>query len=101
MKTGNNQSFVCYLLYGATRIRSNTPYRGNPRTLQVGCWIVHTVGPVIIEFFRVEIGQFKISSDKFANDSVRFKKVQPKFVVAIQKAMLNLKKSTAIQSKSS
>ena len=50
---------------------------------------IYTVGPVIIEFFRVEIGQFKISSDKFAKDSGRFKKVQPKFFVAIQKAMLN------------
>ena len=63
-------------------------------------FLLDTVGPVIIEFFRAEIGQFKISSDKFANDSVRLKKVQPKFAVAIHKAILNIKKSTAIQSKS-
>ena len=70
-------------------------------TLQALLQCITTIGPVIIEIFRFEIGQFKISSDKFANDSVQFKKVQPKLVVAIQKPMLNLKKSTAIQSKSS
>ena len=59
---------------------------------------MYTVGPVFFEFFRVEIGQFKTSSDKFVNDSVRFKKVQSKIFMANQKAILNLKKPTSIQS---
>ena len=58
----------------------------------LGGTLLHILGTVILEFFRVEIGQFNIASDEFANDSVRFKKAHPTFFVAIQSAILNFKK---------
>ena len=62
----------------------------------LGGTLLHIVRPVILEFFNVEIGQFNIAWDEFANISVRFKKAHPTFFVAIQNAILNLKKQTAI-----
>ena len=47
-----------------------------------------TTGLAIVNLFRVETVQFKISSDEFANHSVRFKKVQPRFSCRFKRVFL-------------